>query len=46
VPLPKLAWLVTVVICVVASAILLLSNYIGYAGVVLAVALSAAINLR
>ena len=45
-PLPKLAWLVTVVICVVASVILLLSNYIGYAGVVLAVALSAAINLR
>jgi hypothetical protein len=46
VPLPKIAWLVTVVICVVASVILLLSNYIGYAGVVLAVALSAAINLR
>ena len=45
-PLPKIAWLVTVVICVVASVILLLSNYIGYAGVVLAVALSAAINLR
>jgi hypothetical protein len=46
VPLPKIAWLVTVVICVVASVILLLSNYVGYAGVVLAVALSAAINLR
>jgi hypothetical protein len=46
VPLPKIAWLVTVVICVVASVILLLSNYIGYAFVVLAVAISAAINLR
>jgi hypothetical protein len=46
VPLSKIAWLVTVAICVIASVILLLSGYIGYAGVVLAVALSAAINLR
>ena len=46
VPLPKIAWLVTVVICVIASLILLLSNYIGYAGVVFAVALAAGINLR
>jgi hypothetical protein len=46
VPLPKIAWLVTVAICVVAAAILLLSGYIGYAGVVFAVALAAAINLR
>ena len=45
-PLPKIAWLVTVVICVVASLLLLLSDYFGYAGVVLAVALAAAINLR
>jgi len=40
------AWLVTVAICVIASGILLLSDYYGYAGVVLAVALAAAINLR
>jgi hypothetical protein len=46
VPLPRIAWLVTVSICVVAAAILLLSGYVGYAGVVFAVALSAAINLR
>jgi hypothetical protein len=46
VPLSRIAWLVTVVICVVASLILLLSGYYGYAGVVFAVALSAAINLR
>jgi hypothetical protein len=46
VPLPRLAWLVTVAICVIASLILLLSGYVGYAGVVLAVALAAAINLR
>ena len=45
-PLSRIAWLVTVVICVVASLILLLSGYDGYAGVVFAVALSAAINLR
>jgi hypothetical protein len=46
VPLPRIAWLVTVVICVVAALILLLSDYYGYAGVVFAVALAAAINLR
>jgi hypothetical protein len=46
VPLARIAWLVTVAICVIAALILLLSGYIGYAGVVLAVALAAAINLR
>ena len=46
VPLSRIAWLVTAVICVVASVILLLSGYDGYAGVVFAVALAAAINLR
>jgi hypothetical protein len=45
-PLPRLAWLLTVLVCVIASLILLLSGYYGYAGVVLAVAISAAINLR
>jgi hypothetical protein len=46
VTLPRIAWLITVVICLVASLLLLLSGYLGYAGVLLAVALSAAINLR
>jgi hypothetical protein len=46
VPLPKIAWSVTVAICVIAAFILLLSGYVGYAGVVFAVALAAAINLR
>jgi hypothetical protein len=46
VPLSKIAWLTTVVVLVVTSVILLLSGYYGYAGVVFAVALSAAINLR
>ena len=45
-PLSRIAWVVTVAICVVASLVLLLSGYYGYAGVVLAVALAAAINLR
>ena len=45
-PLPKIAWLVTVAICVIAALILLLSGYIGYAGVVCSVALAAGINLR
>lgn len=45
-PLTRIAWLTTVVICLVTSLILLLSGYLGYAGVLLAVALSAAINLR
>ncbi len=45
-PLPRIAWLTTVVICLVTCVILLLSGYLGYAGVLLAVALSAAINLR
>jgi hypothetical protein len=46
VPISRIAWLVTAAICVVASIILLLSGYDGYAGVVFAVALAAAINLR
>ena len=45
-PLSRIAWLVTVGICAVAALILLLSDYYGYAAVVLAVALAAAINLR
>jgi hypothetical protein len=46
VPLSRIAWLATVVICLAISAILLLSGYLGYAGVLLAIALAAAINLR
>jgi hypothetical protein len=46
VPLPRIAWLITVGVCVIIAAILLLSGYLGYAGVLLAIALSAAINLR
>ena len=45
-PLSRIAWLVTVAICLIAALILLLSGYDGFAGVTLAVALAAAINLR
>jgi hypothetical protein len=39
------AWLVTVLALLLAVTILVLNGYIGYAGVTLAVALAAAINL-
>ena len=45
-PLARIAWLVTVIACVIAGVILAVQGYIGYAGVTLAVAASAAINLR
>ncbi|HEY5431676.1 MAG TPA: hypothetical protein VIK04_21370 [Solirubrobacteraceae bacterium] len=43
--LARIAWLVTALACMVAVLILLLKGYYGYAGVTLAVAVSAAINL-
>jgi hypothetical protein len=46
VPLSRIAWLVTVALCLIAALVLLLSGYNGYAGIALAVALAAAINLR
>lgn len=45
-PLSRMAWLLTVAVCLIAFALLLVSGYQGYAFVLLAVALSAAINLR
>ncbi|HEY7077918.1 MAG TPA: hypothetical protein VH418_21220 [Solirubrobacteraceae bacterium] len=44
-PFPRLAWLVTVLVCLLAAGILLLSGYVGYAGVAVAVAIAAGINL-
>ena len=46
VPLSRIAWLTTVAICLITCVLLLLSGYLGYAGVLLAVAISAGINLR
>ena len=45
-PLSRIAWLTTVGACLILSLILLASGYLGYAGVLLAIALAAAINLR
>jgi hypothetical protein len=45
VDLARIAWLVTVVVCLVTVLILVLQGYLGYAGVTLAVAIAAAVNL-
>jgi hypothetical protein len=45
VDLQRLAWLTTVFACLVAVAILATQGYLGYAGVTLAVAVAAAVNL-
>lgn len=44
--LARTAWLATVLACLIAVLVLVLDGYLGYAGVTLAVAVSAAINLR
>jgi hypothetical protein len=46
VPLSRIAWITTVVVCLITVVLLLSGGYLGYAGVTLAVAASAAINLR
>jgi hypothetical protein len=46
VDLARIGWLVIVLACLIAVLILVLQGYLGYAGVTLAVAASAAINLR
>jgi hypothetical protein len=45
VDLARLAWLVTVFVCLIAVVILVLQGYLGYAAVTFAVAASAGINL-
>jgi hypothetical protein len=42
----RIAWSTIVAGCLIAVVLLLFSGYLGYAAVVFAVALSAAINLR
>lgn len=44
-PLSRIAWIVTVLIALLTAALLLLAGYTGYAGLSLAVGVSAAINL-
>jgi ABC-type Fe3+-siderophore transport system permease subunit len=41
----RIAWLVTVLVALITALLLLLAGYIGYAGLGVAVAASAAINL-
>ncbi len=41
----RIAWIATVLVALVAAALLLLAGYTGYAGLAVAVALAAAINL-
>jgi hypothetical protein len=45
VPLSRIAWIVTVGICLITAVILLGSGYWGYAGVAFAVGVAAGINL-
>lgn len=45
-PLSRIAWLTTVMACLIAAVLLLLNDYVGYFAVFLAVGASAAINLR
>jgi hypothetical protein len=42
----RIAWSVTVIVALLTAVLLLLAGYTGYAGLGLAVAVSAAINLR
>ncbi|MBJ7330828.1 MAG: hypothetical protein JHC95_13085 [Solirubrobacteraceae bacterium] len=44
--LGRIAWITTVAAAVITAALLLLSEYYGYCALALAVAASAAINLR
>lgn len=44
-PLARISWLLTTAICLVAALLLLLNDYVGYFGVLLAVGGAAAVNL-
>ena len=44
--LGQISWAVTVAVCVIAAVLVLISGYIGYFAVLLAIAAAAAINLR
>jgi hypothetical protein len=46
VPIDRIAWLVTVIACVVLAVLLLVAGYVGYAAISVAVGVAAAINLR
>lgn len=43
--LPRISWMVTVGVCLVAAVLLLVSGYYGYAAVLVAIGLAAGVNL-
>lgn len=45
VPLPRISWMVTVGLCLIAALLLLISGYSGYAAVLVAIGAAAAVNL-
>jgi hypothetical protein len=45
VPLGRISWLLTVAACLVAAVLLLVNGYVGYFGVLLAVAAAAGTNV-
>lgn len=45
VPLPRISWMVTVGLCLIAAVLLLVSGYSGYAAVLVAIGAAAAVNL-
>ncbi len=45
VPLPRISWMVTVGVCLIAAVLLLISGYSGYAAVLVAIGAAAAVNL-
>lgn len=44
-PLSRISWLLTTALCLVAAVLLLVNDYLGYFGVLLAVGAAAAVNL-
>ena len=44
-PLPRISWLLTTAICLIAAILLLVNDYLGYFGVLLAIGAAAAVNL-
>ena len=44
-PLPRISWMVTVGVCLLAAVLLLVNGYSGYAAVLVAVGAAAAVNL-
>ncbi|HEX8856896.1 MAG TPA: hypothetical protein VF752_14980 [Thermoleophilaceae bacterium] len=44
-PLSQISWLVTVGVCLLAALLFLISGYVGYFGILLAIGAAAAVNL-